>query len=140
MDQIFDGKLPYSDKVYDELSGLEITEELYRAWTFPYGTDDSGAARRRMIVRDVLPHLAEILDDLYVMKESERYMNPGDIVVCTDARTWPFLTKGETYVVSTVYTLDGRWIKLYGQPYDLLSSLYTAPVIDWLPAEIFERV
>lgn len=67
-------------------------------------------------------------------------MKPGDVVVCTDARTWPFLTVGETYIISTVHAADDRWIKLYGQPYDLLSALYSAPVLDWLPVEMFDRV
>lgn len=79
MGQIFDDqmryywKLPHSDETADELSGLGLEDALYQAWAHPYGTDFVGAARQRMVVRDVLPHLADILDALYVKKEEERY-------------------------------------------------------------------
>lgn len=64
----------------------------------------------------------------------------GDVVRCVNPRTWPFLTNGETYIVSRVHALGG-WVKLECQP-PLLVAFYAngTPLIDWLPTDMFEVV
>lgn len=61
----------------------------------------------------------------------------GDTVTCVNPHTWPFLTKGEKYIIEFVHR-DGEFVTVYGQPYMITYDPIGWDKVEWLPADMFE--